>query len=66
MVLARFLGQRISDWSGWSPHFTGVLNLFRDFGLSAAQCSGRHVTEEQTSTLFWINLLVGVILAELW
>jgi PST family polysaccharide transporter len=43
--------------------FTGVLGLFRDFGLSSASVQRTHVTEEQVSTLFWINILVGVILA---
>jgi hypothetical protein len=42
---------------------TGVLNQVRDFGLSAASVQHARVTEEQTSTLFWINLLVGVLLA---
>jgi PST family polysaccharide transporter len=43
--------------------FTGVLNLFRDFGLSAATVQRVDVTDEQVSTLFWINILVGAILA---
>jgi PST family polysaccharide transporter len=45
--------------------FTGVLGLFRDFGLSTASVQRAHVTEEQISTLFWINALVGVLLAVL-
>jgi len=43
--------------------FTGVLTLFRDFGLSAAAIQKADVTEEQISTLFWINISVGVVLA---
>ena len=42
--------------------FTGVLGLFRDFGLSAAAVQRTVVTEEQISALFWINILVGVLL----
>ena len=42
--------------------FTGVLTLFRDFGLSAAAIQRATVTEEQMSTLFWINILLGVVL----
>jgi PST family polysaccharide transporter len=42
---------------------TGVLNLLRDFGLSAASVQRASVTEEQTSTLFWLNILVGTVLA---
>jgi PST family polysaccharide transporter len=42
--------------------FSGALTLFRDFGLSAAAVQRANVTEEQLSTLFWINLFVGVAL----
>ncbi len=41
---------------------TGVLSLFRDFGLSTATVQRTSVTEEQLSTLFWINVLVGTLL----
>ena len=43
--------------------FTGVLTLFRDFGLSSATVQRVSVTEEQISTLFWINILLGTILS---
>jgi O-antigen/teichoic acid export membrane protein len=42
---------------------TGVLVLFRDFGLSAAAIQRPNVTDEQISTLFWINIAVGILLA---
>jgi PST family polysaccharide transporter len=42
--------------------FTGVLVLFRDFGLSSAAIQRPTVTEEQISTLFWINVLLGMLL----
>jgi O-antigen/teichoic acid export membrane protein len=42
---------------------TGVYDLFRDGGLSAAAVQQVSVTEEQKSTLFWINMLIGVILS---
>ena len=44
--------------------FTGVLILFRDFGLSSAAIQRANVTEEQISTLFWINLPVGAVQAD--
>ena len=40
----------------------GVFNVFRDFGLSAAAIQRETITVEQSSTLFWINLLVGAVL----
>ena len=42
--------------------FTGILSLFRDFGLSSAAIQRATVTEQQMSTLFWINLLAGILL----
>ena len=42
--------------------FTGILHLFRDFGLATAAIQQTSITNQQISTLFWINLLIGVIL----
>ena len=36
--------------------------MFRDFGLSSAAVQRPTVTEEQISTLFWINILLGALL----
>src|SRR6266851_9526949 len=63
MVLARLLDPKDFGLVGMVTAFTGILNLFRDFGLSAASVQRASVTDEQISTLFWINILVGVILA---
>lgn len=62
MVLARLLGPNDYGLVGMVTAFTGVLSLFRDFGLSSAAIQRTTVTEEQISTLFWINLLVGALL----
>jgi O-antigen/teichoic acid export membrane protein len=62
MMLARLLDPKDFGLVGMVTVFTGVLNLFRDFGLSSATVQRLEVTEEQISTLFWINILVGVIL----
>ena len=62
MVLARVLEPKDFGLVGMVTAFTGVLNLFRDFGLSAAAVQRTSVTEEESSTLFWINMLVGVLL----
>ena len=62
MVLARLLEPKDFGLVGMVTALTGILNLFRDFGLSTATVQRVHVTEEQISTLFWINLLVGAIL----
>jgi O-antigen/teichoic acid export membrane protein len=59
MVLARLLGPKDFGLVGMVTALTGVLIMFRDFGLSAAAIQRPIVTEEQLSTLFWINILVG-------
>jgi O-antigen/teichoic acid export membrane protein len=63
MILARLLGPEDFGVVGMVTAFTGVLSLFRDFGLSAAAVQRATVTEQQTSTLFWINIVVGAFLA---
>jgi PST family polysaccharide transporter len=63
MVMARLLDPKDFGLVGMVAAITGVLNLFRDFGLSSATVQRLNVTDEQISTLFWINVLVGVILA---
>ena len=62
-ILARLLNPKDFGLVGMVAVLTGVLNLFRDFGLSAATVQHAIVTEEQTSTLFWVNMLVGLVLA---
>ena len=62
VVLARLLSPKDFGIVGMVTAFTGILNLFKDFGLSAATVQRVNVTEEQIATLFWLNILVGVIL----
>jgi PST family polysaccharide transporter len=62
MVLARLLGPKDFGLIGMVTAFTGVLSLFRDFGLSSAAIQRTEVTDEQASTLFWINVFVGALL----
>lgn len=62
MVLARLLEPRDFGLLGMVTAFTGVLSLFRDFGLSAAAIQLPSVSEEQSSTLWWVNLVTGALL----
>jgi len=62
MILARLLDPKDFGLVGMVMAFTGVLTLFRDFGLSTATVQRAEVSDEQLSTLFWINILVGVVL----
>ena len=65
MILARLLEPRDFGLVGMVTAVIGVLNLFKDFGLSTATVQSAAISEEQISALFWINILVGVILGVL-
>ena len=62
VVLSRLLSPRDFGLVGMVTAVIGVLTLFRDFGLSSAAVQHTTVTEEQISTLFWINILLGGVL----
>jgi O-antigen/teichoic acid export membrane protein len=63
MVLARLLDPQEFGLVGMVTAFTGVLSWLKDFGLSSATVQRSSVTEEQLSTLFWVNVAFGVLLA---
>jgi PST family polysaccharide transporter len=42
--------------------FTGVYDLFTTAGLSLATVQRTTITNEQVSTLFWVNIFVGALL----
>jgi O-antigen/teichoic acid export membrane protein len=60
MILARLLDPKDFGLVGMVTAITGILSLFRDFGLSSASIQRVEVTAQQVSTLFWINVLVGM------
>ena len=62
MVLARLLDPKDFGLVGMVTAVTGILALFRDFGLSSASVQRATVTSEQTATMFWINLILGAVL----
>jgi O-antigen/teichoic acid export membrane protein len=62
MIMARLLDPKDFGLVGMVTAVIGIFNVFRDFGLSTAAVQRASVTEEQSSTLFWINLLVGATL----
>ncbi len=65
IILARLLSPADFGLVGMSTACTGFLSLFRDAGLSVATVQRESITRAQTSTLFWLNLGVGVFLAAL-
>ncbi len=65
MILARLLDPKDFGLVGMVTAVLGIFNVFRDFGLSAAAVQRTSVSEEQASTLFWINIAVGATLGVL-
>jgi O-antigen/teichoic acid export membrane protein len=65
MLLARLLSPEDFGLQGMVVVVTGFLGLFRDAGLGSATVQKHDVTHEQTSTLFWINVAIGAVLATL-
>ena len=62
IVLARLLEPKDFGLMGMVTAVIGVLSIFKDFGLSTITVQRTTITDEQLSTLFWINILVGGIL----
>jgi PST family polysaccharide transporter len=63
MALARLLDPIDFGLVGMVTVVTGVFALFRDAGLSVVTVQRTEISDDQVSALFWINLLVGTILA---
>jgi O-antigen/teichoic acid export membrane protein len=65
MILARLVSPRDYGLVGMVYAFIGFFNTVANFGLFQAAVQHDTMTEEQSSTLFWINLLFGGILTML-
>lgn len=63
MVIARLVTPEQFGLVGMVTAFTGLLNLFRDGGLPQATVQRENLSESLTSTLFWLNLVLGLGLA---
>jgi O-antigen/teichoic acid export membrane protein len=61
-VLARLLTPADFGLIAMVATFTGFAALFKDLGLSQATVQREHVTHEQVSTLFWINVAVAALI----
>ena len=66
MVLARLLEPGDFGVVGMVTAITGVFSVFKDAGLSTASVQRATITGEQSSALFWLNILVGAILGFLY
>ena len=62
VIMARLLDPEDFGLVAMVTVVTGVYEIFTTAGLSSATIQKATVTDEQLSTLFWINILVGTIL----
>jgi PST family polysaccharide transporter len=62
-VLARLLTPREFGLVGMVTAITGMIGLFSDLGLSTATVQRQELTHEQVSSLFWVNVGLGFVLA---
>jgi O-antigen/teichoic acid export membrane protein len=60
VVLARLLTPADFGLVAMVATITGLGQAFADFGLSEATIQRKHVTHNQVSALFWINLAIGL------
>lgn len=63
MILARILSPRDFGLVAMVTVVTGFYDLFTSAGLSVATIQRAKVTNEQLSTLFWINIAFGIALS---
>jgi PST family polysaccharide transporter len=62
VIMARLLDPEDFGLVAMVTVVTGVYDIFTSAGLSSAVIQKATVTDEQISTLFWINILVGTAL----
>ena len=63
IILARLLSPEDFGLFVMVIAFTGYLALFRDGGLSVATVQREEINQQQISSLFWINVALGITLA---
>ncbi len=65
VILARLLSPEDFGLLGMILVFTGIATLFSELGFGAALIQKAELEEHHLSSVFWLNLLVGLILAAL-
>jgi len=64
-ILARLLQPGAFGLVAMVAVIVAFLEMFKDFGLSAATVQRENLTHEDVSALFWVNVALGVIAASL-
>ncbi|MBN2023863.1 MAG: lipopolysaccharide biosynthesis protein [Pirellulales bacterium] len=63
VILARLLVPECFGLVAMVTAVTGLMGIFKDAGLSMATVQRSQINHQQLSTLFWINVALGVALA---
>lgn len=61
-ILARLLAPEHFGFIAMVMAFTGLASLFEEMGLSTATIQKKEINHQQISTLFWINISLGLII----
>src|SRR5215210_2444320 len=64
-ILARLLTPQDYGLIGMVVVFTGFVAMFKDLGLSLATVQRPEISNEQISTLFWVNVTISVAITAL-
>src|SRR5262245_35797304 len=62
LILARLLTPLDYGLIGMVTGVTGFVETFKDAGLSTATIQWKRITDDQVSTLFWLNVALSLVL----
>ena len=60
VILARKLSPSDFGLVGMAFIFTGFLELIGEFGIGSSIIRTKHITREQTNSVFWFSLFFGI------
>lgn len=62
VLLAKFLNPKDYGLVGMMSFFIGLSSVLVDMGLSSAIIHAKDITRNQLSSLFWLNVLLGLVI----
>lgn len=62
IFMARLLSPEAYGIIAMVTSFTGFVLIFKDIGLTQAIIQKEHITQDEVSQIFWLNLVIGIML----